>query len=105
LGWHSKFRAVPNSLKAGEAEQFGHEETSRTGTELEHEKSDVYGRDEAGGAVVLARCVDRMGLDGGQYWPPAVCARDHDAHLFPAAVVRPVGPDHCLDFVRDAVVP
>lgn len=43
-----KTRAVPNGVKACEAEQLRQEATSRTGTETEHEahtRSGIPGRD------------------------------------------------------------
>ncbi|MDZ4143417.1 MAG: hypothetical protein U1D29_02590 [Burkholderiales bacterium] len=46
---------VPDGMKADEAEESLHEETSRTGTALEHEahmQGGVPGRDGAGGADV-----------------------------------------------------
>src|SRR3546814_5442725 len=76
----SKPLAVPNGVNAGEAEQSGHEETSRTGTESEHEahaQGRVPGRDGAGGAVARTHRVDRSGLAGSEHGASALCARDH----------------------------
>src|SRR3546814_862014 len=104
----SKPLAVPNGVNAGEAEQSGQEETSRTGTESEHEahaQGRVPGRDGAGGAVARTHRVDRSGLAGSEHGASALCARDHAAHSFFATVVRPVGPGHGRGTVRDAAVP
>jgi len=54
----SKPGPVPNGVKACEAEQSGHEETSRTGTEYVHEahaQGRVPGRDGAGGGASSLR--------------------------------------------------
>src|SRR3546814_12248021 len=93
----SKPLAVPNGVKAGEAEQSGHEETSRTGTESEHEahaQGRVPGRDGAGGAVARTHRVDRSDLAGSEDGESALCARDHAAHSFFEPVVRTVGRGH-----------
>src|SRR5262252_5722928 len=52
----------------------------------------VPGRDGWSDSVAASAAIDRAALSQGRQWPPATGIGEDAAHLFPAAVVQPLGP-------------